>query len=252
MQGAVRLADSTGHGGVTADYRLEFRAVSQAYRRRGSQQMILSNVDLAVGPGEFVALTGASGAGKTTMLELAAGLQRPTRGSVLFGASVQGSRALQSLDLGSMSEARLAEWRLTKVGVLFRDHTLISTLAAAENVAMPLLLAGAPRSEALQRATSLLGRLGLGSEADLLPGELSRGQRYRLVVARALVNAPQLLVADEPTAGLDSVAADDVMQLLTRLVEDDGLTVLLATHDARAAAYAPAAYRLAGGHLERA
>lgn len=252
MPGAVRLAGSAHSRAVRSANRLEFRSVTKGYERRGGTQIVLSAIDLTVAPGEFVALTGATGSGKTTLLELAAGLQRPTSGSVLVCTDVNGSAASASVDLASLSEARLAHWRLTKVGLLFRSQTLVDTLTAAENVALPLLLAGTSRTHAARRTAHLLDRLGLTELADDLPGELSQGQRYRLGVARALVNSPQLLLADEPTAGLDSVGVDEIMRLLAQLVESDGLTVLLATHDARAAAYATHAYRLVRGRLESA
>jgi len=221
---------------------LVFESVSQSFMRRGSLQAVLTDVDLVLPRGGFVALTGASGSGKTTLLELAVGLQRPTAGTVIFGGT----------DVGRLNDAQLAALRLNRVGLLFRSHTLIASLNALDNVALPLLLAGAPRKGALDRARELLGRLGMGHLASELPDELSQGERYRLGIARALVNEPELLVADEPTAGLDSVAADDVMRLLAGQVEAEGLTVLLAAHDARAAAYAERSYRLVGGRLERA
>ena len=159
---------------------------------------------------------------------------------------------LDGADLGALDDARLAELRLTRVGMLFQHHDLIPTLNAAENVALPLLLAGAQRHAALARAERLVERLGIAGRGAELPAELSLGERQRLCVARALVNEPRLLLADEPTAGLDSVAADEVMRLLSELVDEAGLTVLLATHDVRAAAYADRAFRLSGGRLEPA
>lgn len=222
--------------------RLEFRGVSKSYLRRGAVQTVIQDVTLALQPGAFVALTGESGAGKTTLLELAAGLQQPSAGRVLVGGS----------DLRELGEARTAHLRLWNIGLLFRRHSLIPTLGAAENVALPVMLAGVPRRRALARAHRLLGRLGLEEKGGELPADLSQGERHLLGVARALVNDPKILLADEPTAGLDSVASDDVMRLLSELVEEDGLTVLLATHDARAAAYASEAHRLAAGRLERA
>lgn len=221
---------------------LELRDVTMSFPRRGAEQTVLVGVNLTVAKGSFVALTGASGSGKTTLLELAVGLQRPTAGSVSIGGTL----------ISELSEARVAELRLARVGLLFKDHSLIDTLPAADNVALPLLLAGAQARPAMERAHALLTSLELAHLAAELPGELSQGERHRLQLARALVNDPELLVADEPTAGLDSVAADEVMRLLAGQVEEHGLTVLMATHDARAAAYAHSAYRLLAGRLERA
>jgi len=239
---AAKVTRSRRHEADPSTAQLVFESVSQSFMRRGSLQAVLTDVDLVLPRGGFVALTGASGSGKTTLLELAVGLQRPTAGTVIFGGT----------DIGRLNDAQLAALRLNRVGLLFRSHTLIASLNALDNVALPLLLAGAPRKGALDRARELLGRLGMGHLASELPDELSQGERYRLGIARALVNEPELLVADEPTAGLDSVAADDVMRLLAGQVEAEGLTVLLAAHDARAAAYAERSYRLVGGRLERA
>lgn len=239
---AARVADSEGPAAAKVEERLAFRNVSKSFSRRGAGQTVLHSVNLTLKPGEFVALTGASGSGKTTLLELAVGLQKPTTGAVLFGGT----------DLARLSEGRLADLRLRRIGLLFKEHGLIDTLDAAHNVALPLLLGGGSRTAAMQRAQELLSRLGLGHLAGEAPADLSQGERYRVAIARALVNDPSLLVADEPTAGLDSVAADDVMRLLAQLVDEQGLTVLLATHDVRAAAYAGSAYRLVAGAPERA
>lgn len=236
VTGPGRAAAAAGTG------RLQFHDVTKSFTRRGSTQIVLQGVHLDVPPGGFVALTGASASGKTTLLELAVGLQQPTSGTVRLGGT----------DLATLGDGRLAELRLARIGLLFKHHSLIGSLGAADNVALPLLLSGAPKRPALERARALLVRLGLGHLAAELPAELSQGERNRLAIARALVNDPQLLVADEPTAGLDSVAVDEVMRLLARQVEEVGLSVLLATHDVRAAAYAERSYRLAGGHLERA
>lgn len=242
MTRAVRVPGPVQPGACVADYQLELRSVTKSYTRRGSEQAVLHAVDLCLPAGTFVALTGPSGSGKTTLLEVAVGLQRPTSGSVHFAG----------MNLNELSETRVAALRLDKIGLLFKDHPLIDTLGAAENVALPLQLAGVPARSSLQRGQHLLSRLAMGHLERELPGELSQGERQRLQLARALANAPQLLVADEPTAGLDSVAADEVMRLLVNQVDQHGLTVLMATHDARAAAYAERSYRLVNGRLERA
>lgn len=242
MAPAARASSPPRHAAPLARTRLELAGVTKAFVRRGGVQSVLVDIDLTVGAGGFVALTGASGAGKTTLLELAVGLQRPDDGTVRLGEAI----------ISQLSDARVAALRLEKMGLLFKQHALIDSLAAADNVALPLQLAGTGTRRAQERAQDLLERLGLGHLRQELPGDLSQGERQRLQVARALVNDPELLVADEPTAGLDSVAADEVMRLLARQVEEDGLTILMATHDARAAAYAGTAYRLAAGRLERA
>lgn len=219
---------------------VELRRVGRSYPKGGLLHTVLDEVSLTLSPGDFVALTGASGAGKSTILELIAGLERPSSGEVLVAGRA----------LGPMTDDELARLRLSTIGLLFQEHQLIPTLSAAENVALPLLLAGVARRAALRRADDLAGRLGLGDRGGELPDALSLGERQRLCIARALVNEPDVLLADEPTAGLDSVAADEVMRLLREQAEEDGRTVLIATHDARAAAHADAAYRLRGGQLE--
>lgn len=240
VRAAARAPGRSRLVAASAPPQLEFRNVSKNFLRRGGEQAVLAGIDLRLPAGAFYAVTGASGSGKTTLLELAVGLQRPTTGAV----------ELAGVAINHLSETRMSSLRLAKIGLLFKDHLLIDTLSAVDNVALPLLLAGAASRSALERAHELLGHLGLGPLAAELPAELSQGEQNRLRIARALINEPQLLVADEPTAGLDSVAADEVMRLLAQQVEE-GLTVLMATHDVRAAAYAQRAYRLTGGRLER-
>lgn len=218
---------------------VELRGVAVGYRRGRGVHNVLQGVNLTVMPGDFVALTGLSGAGKTSLLKLMAGLERPSAGSV----SVAG------VDLSSLNETQGARWRLRGVAVVFQQHRLIATLSALDNVALPLLLCGVARPAALARGAELLREVGYSGEIQGLPDQLSLGEQQRVAIARALASEAPLVLADEPTASLDSVAADAIMRTFWRLSSVHGRTVVLATHEARAAAHAERCYRLQGGAL---
>jgi putative ABC transport system ATP-binding protein len=192
-----------------------------------TQEPAVRGIDLVIERGEFVAIMGPSGSGKSTLVNMVAGLDRPTEGEVWFN----GAR----IDL--MSEAALARLRRRRVGVVFQFFNLLPTLSAAENVELPMRLIGRGRSRARKESAQLLADLGLAGKEDAAPRDLSGGQQQRVAVARALANAPDLLVADEPTGNLDSVAARDVLTLLQQS-HVQGQTVLIVTHDARVAAAA--------------
>jgi putative ABC transport system ATP-binding protein len=192
-----------------------------------TQEPAVRGIDLVIERGEFVAIMGPSGSGKSTLVNMVAGLDRPTAGEVWFN----GAR----IDL--MSEAALAKLRRRRVGVVFQFFNLLPTLSAAENVELPMRLIGHGRSRARKESAQLLADLGLAGKEDAAPRDLSGGQQQRVAVARALANAPDLLVADEPTGNLDSVAARDVLTLLQQS-HVQGQTVLIVTHDARVAAAA--------------
>ncbi|WP_392670531.1 ABC transporter ATP-binding protein [Streptomyces sp. LN785] len=185
-----------------------------------------ASVDLHAG--EILAVTGASGSGKSTLLHCLAGIVRPDEGSVSYGQ--------QRLD--RLPEARLGELRRTDFGVVFQFGQLIPELTAADNVALPLLLAGTSRAAALSRAGEWLERFGVRGQAGLRPGELSGGQGQRVALARALVTGPKAVFADEPTGALDSLAGEQVMTALVHAAREAGTAVLLITHDAQIAAYA--------------
>lgn len=188
----------------------------------------LRGVDLTVHEGEILAVLGPSGSGKSTLLHCLAGLVRPDAGEVHYA----GRR------LGECSEAERTRLRRSEIGVVFQRGHLVPELSAQENVALPLLLTRRGRREALAAAQTWLVRLGVGDVADSRPGELSGGQSQRVALARALVTEPRLVVADEPTGALDSLAAERVMELLTSVVGASGTTVVLVTHDLRVASYA--------------
>ncbi|MBA2948306.1 ABC transporter ATP-binding protein [Streptomyces sp. PSKA28] len=193
----------------------------------GAPAHAVRGVDLAVRPGEFVAVTGPSGAGKSTMLHLLGGLQRPDSGSVWL----DGERT------DSWSEARWAVERRRRIGIVFQFFNLVSNLSVADNVELPALLAGMSPKQARAEREGLLAELGLDGKARSMPGELSGGEQQRVALARALVNHPGLLLADEPAGSLDSKGTREVMRLLSRF-HQRGQTIVLVTHDARLASAA--------------
>ncbi|MEV5429229.1 ABC transporter ATP-binding protein [Streptomyces sp. NPDC052701] len=191
-------------------------------------------------PGEVLAVTGASGSGKSTLLHCLTGIVRPDSGSVTYG----GER------LEKLSEKRLSELRRTEFGLVFQFGQLIPELTALDNVALPLMLGGAARSEARARAARWLERFGVRGQEDLRPGEMSGGQAQRAALARALVTGPKVVFADEPTGALDSLAGEQVMTALTHTARESGTAVLVITHDAQVAAYADREVRLRDGAVE--
>ncbi|MFG3698672.1 ABC transporter ATP-binding protein [Micromonospora sp. NPDC047620] len=196
---------------------IELCAVS---RRYDEGPPALNEVTLSIAPGESVAVLGPSGSGKSTLLNLVAGLDRPSAGTV----TVDGVRVDQ------LGESASARYRRARIGLVFQFFNLLDDLTVADNVMLPAQLAGTARGTAQRRATELLGTLGVGRHASAYPGRLSGGERQRVAVARALMNRPALLLADEPTGALDTAAGEDVQRLLTDL-HADGQTIVLVTHD---------------------
>src|SRR5262249_27185248 len=183
----------------------------------------LQGIDLEVALGEMTLLVGPSGCGKTTLISVMAGILEPGGGEV----EVLGT------DLGKLSPRQLVEFRRQNVGFIFQQYNLLPALTAAENVAVPLLIAGQPRRKAVAKATALLETLGLGKRATALPSQLSGGQQQRVAIARALVHEPRLLVSDEPTAALDAHTGQTVMELLRGVALQPDRAVLVVTHDNR-------------------
>ena len=196
---------------------------------RGKQRVeVLHGLDLAVEPGEFVALMGPSGSGKTTLLNLIGGLDRPDRGEV----TVAGQR------IDRLSAGQLARWRARHVGFIFQFYNLLPVLSAERNVEVPLLLTKLGRKERRRNVAAALELVGLGERAKHKPGELSGGQQQRVAIARALVSDPTLLVCDEPTGDLDRETSESILALLKTLNREQGKTIVMVTHDPRAAEYA--------------
>ena len=207
---------------------------------RGKQTVeVLHGITLAIPKGDFVALMGPSGSGKTTLLNLIGGLDQPTRGEIL----VDGKR------IDRMGNAELARWRAGNVGFVFQFYNLLPVLTAERNVELPLLLAKMGGAERLKRANVALEIVGLKDRARHKPKELSGGQEQRVAIARALVSDPTLLVCDEPTGDLDRKTADEILTLLQRLNREYGKTIVMVTHDPKAAEYARRTVHLDKGTL---
>lgn len=217
---------------------LEARALAKTYVSGGSQVRALDGVDLAVERGEFVAIMGPSGCGKSTLLNLLAGFDRPSAGEVWLGG--------QRID--GLSEAELARLRRRRIGFVFQFFNLLSALSVAENVELPLLLAGQRRQAARRAASRLLNELGVAERRNAAPALLSGGQQQRVALARAMANSPDIVLADEPTGNLDSAAARGVLELFGH-ARRRGQTLLLVTHDARVAAAADRVIRLRDGRI---
>lgn len=203
-------------------------ALTKTYGSAGQSIYALNAVNLAVQEGEFLAIMGPSGSGKSTLLYLLGGLDKPTSGKVW----------LQNSDMFSLNDDDLSRLRRTELGFVFQFFNLIPVLTAQENVAMPLLLEGVPRPEAMKQAQAALARVGMADRSTHRPSELSGGQQQRTALARALVAKPAVVLADEPTGNLDSRSSDEVIQMLRQTVDKLGQTLILVTHDPRVAAYA--------------
>ena len=204
---------------------IEIRDLSKVYTRGKQKVEVLHHIDLDVQQGEFLALMGPSGSGKTTLLNLIGGLDQPSGGSIAIG----GER------IDQLSSAALAKWRAARVGFVFQFYNLMPTLSAQRNVELPLLLTKLSAAERKKRAAIALQLVGLSDRASHKPTELSGGQQQRVSIARAIVSDPTLLVCDEPTGDLDRQSAEDVLALLQALNRDHGKTIVMVTHDPRAA-----------------
>ena len=213
--------------------------LSKGYVRGGQAIPVLLDIDLAVASGEFIALMGPSGSGKSTLLNLIAGIDKPSSGSIEIGG----------VDIASLSEGELADWRAANVGFIFQFYNLLPVLSAFDNVELPLLLTGLSARQRHERVATVLGMVGLTDRADHYPSELSGGQQQRVAIARALVTDPVLIVADEPTGDLDRTTGAEVLSLLDQLVHELGKTIVMVTHDPKAAARAGRMVHLEKGVL---
>jgi len=218
---------------------LEARHLCKVYDTRSVKTVALDGVDLSIEDGEFAALAGPSGSGKTTLLNLFGALDTPTEGTVL----------LDGEDLASLSSSRLAELRLRKLGFVFQAYNLIPVLSARENVEFVMELQGVPGNARRQKALALLAEVGLGELADKRPLEMSGGQQQRVAVARAIASEPRVVLADEPTANLDSDTASHLLDLMERLNRDRHITFLFSTHDALVIGKARRTIRLRDGRV---
>ncbi|MGB8644958.1 MAG: ATP-binding cassette domain-containing protein [Anaerolineae bacterium] len=217
------------------------RDVTRRYKIGDNIVEALKGVDLTIPRGEFAAVAGVSGSGKSTLFHLIGGLDRPTSGQVL----------VNGLDLGAIGDAERTRYRREHIGFVFQSFNLLPRLSALENVALPLMFAGVPRAERDARARAILQEVGLGQRLAHYPGQLSGGEQQRVAIARALVHNPEIILADEPTGNLDSRNGGEILALLRRLNRERGVTILVVTHDPRAAAAADRTIHLRDGVVER-
>jgi len=223
-------------GSATQPALVAIRALSKYYTRGDQIIPVLVDINLDVRLGEFVALMGPSGSGKTTLLNLIAGIDKPSSGEL----------RIAGVDIAKLSDADLADWRAANVGFIFQFYNLMPVLTAFQNVELPLTLTSLSRSERRERVELALALVGLDDRADHYPNELSGGQQQRVAIARALITDPTLIVADEPTGDLDRATGGEILGLLERLNDDLAKTIIMVTHDPKAA---EKAHRLV--HLEK-
>ena len=218
---------------------VEIRELTKIYRQGEINVTALNNISLDIASGEFLALMGPSGSGKSTLLHIIAGIDRPTSGTC----------QVQDIDVAGLNESELADWRNQNVGFVFQTFNLIPVLTAFENVELPLLLTRLNGRERRRQVETALELVGLADRARHLPRQLSGGQEQRVAIARALVTDPVLLVADEPTGNLDSHSAQEVLGILQLLSRQVGKTVIMVTHDPKAAAFGSRSVHLEKGEL---
>ena len=223
-------------GGATL---VSLRHISKSYHRGDQVIQVLSDISFDIAGGEFLALMGPSGSGKSTLLNLIAGIDHPDSGELLVAGT----------DIVQLGEAALADWRAGHVGFIFQFYNLMPVLTAYENVELPLALTALPRRERREHAEAALELVGLGDRMTHYPSELSGGQQQRVAIARAFITDPVLIVADEPTGDLDRHSASEVLDLLRRLAAEMGKTIIMVTHDRKAAESANAIMHLEKGEL---
>ncbi len=218
---------------------IQVRNLTKRYLQGDIEVLALDNVSLDIDDGEFLVLMGPSGSGKSTLLHILGGIDRPTSGSCRVG----------DIDVTQLNESQLAEWRNQHIGFVFQSFNLIPVLTAFENVELPLLLTRLESARRRALVEAALDLVGLSDRAHHLPRQMSGGQEQRTAIARALVTDPSLIVADEPTGNLDSQSAQDVLQTLQTLNREAGKTVIMVTHDQKAAAYGKRVIHLEKGTL---
>jgi putative ABC transport system ATP-binding protein len=232
------MANSLYHMSANGNI-VSIRNLSKVYAQGEIQVTALNNISLDIRAGEFLTLMGPSGSGKSTLLHIIAGIDRPTSGEC----------HVQGIDVTTLNESQLADWRNQNVGFVFQTFNLIPVLTAYENVELPLLLTRLNRAERRRQVETALDLVGLADRAHHLPRQLSGGQEQRVAIARALVTDPNLIVADEPTGNLDSHSAHEVLGVLQSLSKDANKTVILVTHDPKAAAFGTRTIHLEKGEL---
>ncbi len=232
--------DGGGGGGVGGGAVVALREVTKAYRQGRLEVQALRGLDLEIGRGEFTALVGPSGSGKTTTLNLIGGLDSPTGGSV----------AVEGVDLGTLGRKALSHLRRDRIGFVFQSYNLVPVLTAYENAEMVMWVQGVPARERRERVLEILRAVGLEGMEDRKPTELSGGQQQRVAIARAIASDPAVVLADEPTANVDSETAENLISLMERLNRDRGVTFLFSTHDPRVVERVQRVVRLVDGRVD--
>lgn len=217
---------------------IELRDIYKIYTMGSNKIYALNGVDCDIDQGEYVALMGPSGSGKSTLMNMIGCLDTPTKGTY----------KLNNLDVSTMTDDELATVRNKEIGFVFQSFNLLPRTSALENVALPLVYAGVPKKERLEKAQAVLEKVGLGNRGSHKSNELSGGQRQRVAIARALVNNPSIVLADEPTGNLDSKSGFEIMELFNE-IHDDGNTVIMVTHEENIAEYAKRTIRMIDGKL---
>ena len=226
---------------LATDLAVECRGITKDFGSGDTRVQALRGIDLEVPTGEITLLVGPSGCGKTTLISIICGLLRPTAGEVtLFG-----------VPRSALSERKLVAFRGRNIGFVFQQYNLLPALTAAQNAALPLIIAGQPRRQAVEHAREVLETLDMGPRADALPSHLSGGQQQRVAIARALVHEPRLLVCDEPTAALDAASGQTVMELVRRAAVQPDRAVLIVTHDNRVFRFGDRIVHMSDGQIER-
>ncbi len=223
---------------MNTDKIIDLKNISKIYQMGETEVHALRNIDLDIHQGEYVALMGPSGSGKSTLMNIIGALDTPTSGTYYLKGS----------NVSEMEDDELAEIRNKEIGFVFQTFNLLPKLTALENVALPLVYAGIPKKERMQRAEEALKSVGLGDRLDHKPNQLSGGQRQRVAIARALVNNPSLILADEPTGNLDSKSSEEIMRLFDRL-HAEGNTIILVTHEPDIAEHSKRLIKLFDGKI---
>lgn len=218
---------------------VSLRDIGKVYHRGDQALHVLTHISFDIPEGDFLALMGPSGSGKSTLLNLIAGIDKPSSGQI----------RVNGVDIATLNDADLADWRAANIGFIFQFYNLMPVLNAQENVELPLLLSPLSRRERRERALLALDLVGLSDRISHTPAELSGGQQQRVAIARAIVTDPALIVADEPTGDLDKKSGEEILQLLGRLNEELGKTIVMVTHDQKAADCARAVRHLDKGEL---
>lgn len=220
---------------------MTLKSVRKVYHMGNEKVVALDEVDLAVEEGEIICLLGPSGSGKSTLLNMMAGLEKPSMGEIFF----------RKYPVHMMDENKLAEFRRRFIGFVFQQYNLINTLTALENITMPLLFKGVSKKKRVQHGKALMTRIGLADRIDHKPTEMSGGQQQRVSIARAFINHPDIIFADEPTGNLDTHTAENMMAMMTDMVKEEGKTLIIVTHNTELSIYADRIVHIRDGNIEK-